>query len=127
MTSRNVANGRFRWEFNYRKMREDEGLSVRLLGPVDSELRELARFDCFQNSPHYHTAVYDHNTIRAIESADPVNWFLDSVREGFEELVANSGGDAPTSDEVSEHAASFASIEGISKDLVSEATGPALN
>lgn len=122
MTSKNVANGRFRWEFNYRTLRGDEGLSVRLLGPVNNESRELARFDCFQNSPHYHTAVYDHNTIRSIENADPVSWFLDCVKEGFEELVSNSGGDAPTSDEISEHAASFASIESISKELVSRAT-----
>jgi hypothetical protein len=104
-------------------MRGDEGLSVRLLGPVDNESRELARFDCFLNSPHYHTAVYDHNTIRAIEDAHPVNWFLNSVRDGFEELIANSGGDTPTSDEVSEHNTSFASIESISKELVAEATG----
>lgn len=122
MTSNNVPNGRFRWELNYRTLRSDEGLSVRLLGPVGDESKELARFDCFQNSPHYHTAVYDHNTIRSIEDADPVNWFLDCVKDGFEELVANAGGDTPTSEEVSQHAASFASIEKISKELVAEAT-----
>lgn len=122
MTSKNVSNGRFRWEFNYRTLRGDEGLSVRLLGPVDNESKELARFDCFQNSPHYHTAVYDHNTIRSIENNDPVSWFLDCVKEGFEELVSNSGGDAPTSEEVSEHAGAFANIERISKELVAQST-----
>ncbi|MYD80643.1 MAG: hypothetical protein F4X44_08530 [Gammaproteobacteria bacterium] len=122
MTSKNVPNGRFRWEFNYRTLRGDEGLSVRLLGPVGNESKELARFDCFRNSPHYHTAVYDHNTIRSIEDDDPVSWFLDCVKEGFEELISNSGGDAPTSEEVSQHAASIVSIESISKELVAEAT-----
>lgn len=122
MTSKNVSNGRFRWEFNYRTLRGDEGLSVRLLGPVGNESKELARFDCFRNSPHYHTAVYDHNTIRSIEDDDPVSWFLDCVKKGFEELISNSGGDAPTSEEVSEHVASCVCIESISKELVAEAT-----
>lgn len=122
MTSKNVSNGRFRWEFNYRTLRGDEGLSVRLLGPVDNESRELARFDCFENSPHYHTAVYDHNTIRSIDEADPVSWYLNWVKDGFEELIAKAGGDAPTPEEVSQHAASFASIESISRELVAEAT-----
>lgn len=121
MTQENVTNGRFRWEFNYRTLRGDEGLSVRLLGPVDSETKELARFDCFKNSPHYHTAVYDHNTIRAIENADPVSWFLDQVRDGFGDLVAKSGGDAPNDQEISDHSNSFATIETRSKQLVENA------
>ena len=122
MTSKNVSNGRFRWEFNYRTLRGDEGLSVRLLGPVDNESKELARFDCFQNSPHYHTAVYDHNTIRSIENNDPVSWFLDCVKEGFEELFRIREEMLLLPKKISEHAGSFANIERISKELVAQST-----
>ncbi|MCY3884166.1 MAG: hypothetical protein OXG24_04535 [Gammaproteobacteria bacterium] len=121
MTQENVTNGRFRWEINYRTLRGDEGLSVRLLGPVKNKTKELARFDCFQNSPHYHTAVYDHNTIRSIENADPVSWFLDHVRDGFGDLVARTGGDAPTELEISNHTDSYATIENRSRHMVENA------
>lgn len=121
MAEKQVTNGRYTWEFRYRHLRGDEGLSVRLLGPVDNESKELARFDCFKESPHFHTAVHDHNTIKAIENSDPVVWFLDHVRKDFRTLVANCGGDEPTEQEARGHIDSMAAIETQSVELVTEA------
>ena len=125
MTEQQIANGRYTWELRYRHLRGDEGLSVRLLGPVENETQELARFDCFKESPHYHTAVYDHNTIRPIEETDPVAWFLNHVGQDLAGLVASSGGDAPTEQESQNHANVVSSVASHSKNLIAEATAAA--
>ncbi len=122
MTEKQIANGRYTWELRYRHLRGDEGLSVRLLGPVENQTKELARFDCFKETPHYHTAVHDHNTIRPIEESDPVAWFLSHVGQDFTELVARSGGDAPTDQESRRHNDIVSALATQSKELVAEAT-----
>ena len=75
-------------------MRDDQGLSIRVSGPVADEKRELLRFDCFDNSPHYHVEVYGKNEITAIEDTDATEWSLKTLTEQFERLVNAAGADA---------------------------------
>ena len=86
--------GRFKFDISYRRMRGDQGLSIRVSGPVGDEKRELLRFDCFDNSPHYHVEVYGKNQITAIDEADATEWSLKFLTEQFEDLVNAAGADA---------------------------------
>ena len=99
MTTQTQEHGRFRFDMSYRRMRGDEGLSLRVNGPVENETRELLRFDCFVNEPHYHVQVYGKNEITAISDGDPANWSLNTLRERFEGLINEAGADALNNDE----------------------------
>lgn len=99
MTTYNLEIGRFRFDISYRRMQGDQGLSIRVEGPVDSETRELLRFDCFDNRPHYHVEVYGKNEITAIDDSDATEWSLKILTDQFEGLVDAAGADALTSSE----------------------------
>ncbi len=103
-TQENINNGRFHWRVQYRHFGSDQGVTFRLLGPIDNESCELARFDCFKNNPHYHIAFYDHNTITAIEDKNPFEWSLKTCVNDFASLVSQCGGDQPTEQEMNNHA-----------------------
>ena len=118
MCADSVKNGRFRFDINYRNMGDDHGLSIRILGPVDQEERELLRFDCFQKTPHFHTAVYDHNTIRKIDEEDVVGWTLDRIDKDFDSLVSSAGGDPLNETEQHDHESTVAAIRAKSEQLV---------
>ena len=94
MTTYSQEAGRFKFDISYRRMRDDQGLSIRVSGPVADEERELLRFDCFDNSPHYHVEVYGKNEITAIEDNDATEWSLRKLIEQFEGLVNAAGADA---------------------------------
>ena len=121
MAEQSVVNGRFRLDLNYRRFSGDEGLSIRVLGPVASDERELLRYDCFEKSPHFHTAVYDHNTISKIEEEDSVAWSLTQLGDNFEELVAKAGGESLNTEELAGHRACIDELRSKSSDLVQQA------
>ena len=99
-----IPNGRFSWLARYRHIRGDQGISVRLMGPVDGRQEELARFDCLQDDPHYHLAFYDRNDILSIsDKDDSFGYVRNNVIENLEKLVCLCGGDAPTEQELFNH------------------------
>ena len=93
MTTYSQEVGRFKFDISYRRMRGDQGLSIRVSGPVADETRELLRFDCFDNRPHYHVEVYGKNEITAIDDDDATEWSLRFLTERFEGLVDSAGAD----------------------------------
>ncbi|MCE2436874.1 MAG: hypothetical protein J4F97_02505 [Pseudomonadales bacterium] len=96
-----VQLGRFRFHVSYRHLRGDEGLCIRVLGPVDGNEEELLRYDCFKQEPHFHTEVFGKNTITPITSDHPVGWTLEQLRTSLAELVVQSGGDQLDGEETS--------------------------
>ena len=122
MAEKSIPNGRFVWDIRYRQRESTGGLSLRLLGPVNSERKELARFDCFRVRPHYHTAVHDHNTVRPIEEDDSVAWAFEQCNANFETLVVDCGGDVPTPQELEDHTDTVALVKAYSENLVAEET-----
>ena len=126
MAEKSITNGRYRWDINYRRMQGDEGLSVRLLGPVNDRSCELMRFDCFLKTPHYHTAVYDHNTIESISDADPVAWSLDKIQNEFAKMVQSAGGDTPNTEELGQHGNTSELVRTESEELVAAAAKEAV-
>lgn len=94
-----IRHGRFSFDVNYRHLRGDEGLSFCVYGPVKGVEKELLRFDCFKEAPHFHTAVHDQNTVKPIVAPDPVAWTLQELETRFEELVSQAGGDELNAEE----------------------------
>ena len=94
MTTFSQEVGRFKFDISYRRMRGDQGLSIRVSGPVNDETCELLRFDCFDNRPHYHVEVYGKNEITAIDDDDATEWSLKALTERFEGLIDAAGADA---------------------------------
>ena len=118
MTTHSQEVGRFRFDISYRRMRRDQGLSIRVNGPVADETRELLRFDCFDNSPHYHVEVYGKNDITAIDDDDATEWSLKKLTEGFEGLIVAAGADALTSAERDNLDSALAQVSTDSRNLV---------
>lgn len=98
-----INNGRFHWNVKYRKLENDEGVTIRFFGPVCGETKELARFDCFCNTPHYHIAFYDHDTVTSLDLDRPLAFVLEKIELEFNDLVRACGSDAPTEQERKNH------------------------
>lgn len=119
MSEQSFNNGRFQYNVSYRRFRGDEGLSITLRGPVKSESRDLMRYDCFLKTPHFHTAVYGHNTIKAIDGdEDAVAWSLSELDGSFVELVSSAGGDDPNDSEREAHDGVVADVCDYARKLV---------
>ncbi len=123
MTTYSQEIGRFKFDISYRRMQGDQGLSIRVRGPVDSETRELLRFDCFDNRPHYHVEVYGKNEITAIDDNDATEWSLKTLTEQFEGLVEAAGADGLTSSERDSLDGVLLQVSQNSRDLVSAEKG----
>ena len=123
MTTYSQEVGRFRFDISYRRMRGDQGLSIRVSGPVADERRELLRFDCFDNSPHYHVEVYGKNDITAIEDNDATEWSLNTLTEEFEGLIDAAGADALTSVEREKLDRTLRQVSEDSRNLVAAERG----
>ncbi len=123
MTTYSQEVGRFKFDISYRRMRGDQGLSIRISGPVADEQRELLRFDCFDNSPHYHVEVYGKNDITAINDDDATEWSLRKLTEGFESLIVAAGADALTAGEREKLDSSLMRVSEDSRNLVAAERG----
>ncbi|MYD46690.1 MAG: hypothetical protein F4W92_10080 [Gammaproteobacteria bacterium] len=108
----------------YRKLAGDEGVTIRLFGPVRGKTKELARFDCFRNVPHYHIAFYDHNTVTSLDRESPLKTVLEKIERDFNELVVACGSDTPTEQELKNHFQATRNLQGrayhINKEFSSE-------
>lgn len=112
--------GRFSFDISYRRFSGDEGLSIKVMGPVESSAKELLRFDCFQNSPHYHVAVYGKNEITAINDADVVGWTLSQLKSSFANMVEAAGGENLNAEEQAQFDSAIDNVSQFSKELVTQ-------
>jgi cystathionine beta-lyase len=64
--------------------------TLRVRGP---EGRELLRFDCFRDSPHYHVGAGDPIAAGIVE--DPVSWAIEALATGLGELALRGGFTGP--------------------------------
>lgn len=122
MTTYTEEDGRFSFDISYRRFQGDRGLSIKVLGPVVDESRELLRFDCFEKTPHYHVEVYDKNEITAIKDSDPAHWSLNKLREEFEDLVLKAGCDPMNEEERENLDAAIARVQEKSLSLIEAET-----
>lgn len=64
---------------------DDRGVSLHVVARQDGEDRELLRFDCFQEDPHYHYVSWRAKSnemvhLDPVADGDPLTWALDRLR-----------------------------------------------
>jgi len=71
---------------------DDSGVSLHVCGRQDGEWRELLRFDCFGEDPHYHyistpNKMNDMAHMDPIANGDPLAWALDRIRTRLPQML----------------------------------------
>ena len=80
-----IEVGSIRFGLEYRRLANDRGLAIHVLGDVAGQEIELLAFDCFENEPHYHYGPRNKNERIYWDKTlvpDPLRWTLDQFKEG---------------------------------------------
>jgi hypothetical protein len=89
-----IGVGGLRFNVRYSKTANDRGPSLRIYGDVEDKSVQLLRFDCFDQTPHFH---YDpdgkNNQLRMDKSkvSDPIAWTMDYLCGNITSLVRVAG------------------------------------
>jgi len=92
--SREFVVGRLRITVEYRRTPEDEGQAVRVFGMVGNGERQVLRFDCFVDDPHYHYDPDGKNELHHMQDEgieDPVEWTLHRLERNLAEMIRRAG------------------------------------
>jgi len=75
---------------------DDRGVSLHVVGDVDGARREVLRFDCFVEDPHYHYVDWRAKAnevlhVDPVADGDPLAWALERLRTRLPEMLARAG------------------------------------
>jgi hypothetical protein len=92
--STKIEAGAVTFALQYRALMPDQGVSLQVVGDVDSKETELLRFDCFDQRPHYHYDP-DHKNERydmdKTTAGNPISWTLKQLRTRLPEMLTHAG------------------------------------
>src|SRR5262245_59055702 len=74
----------------------DQGVCIHVMGTANGVMRELLRFDCFDQLPHYHYAPLDRNErifLDKTTAGNPLGWTLKQLRNRLPEMLERAGYD----------------------------------
>ncbi len=94
MGSTRIEAGAVTFALEYRAQMADQGVCIQVVGGVAGAERELLRFDCFDQSPHYHYAPLDKNERHNVDkttAGNPVGWALRQLRARLPEMLEHAG------------------------------------
>lgn len=92
--STRIEAGAVTFALQYRAQMADQGLCIQVVGDASGTEKELLRFDCFDQSPHYHYAPLDKNERRDMDkttAGNPVGWTLRQLRTRLPEMLEHAG------------------------------------
>jgi len=73
---------------------DDQGLCVQVYSSIDGEDTEILRFDCFDQTPHYHYGPENHNirlNMDKTTAGHPLAWTINNLRSRLPAMVRRSG------------------------------------
>jgi len=75
---------------------DDRGVSLHVVGEVDGVAREVLRFDCFVEDPHYHYVSWRAKAnevlhLDPVADGDPLAWALERLRTRLPQMLARAG------------------------------------
>jgi hypothetical protein len=75
---------------------DDRGVSIHVFAEQQGERRELLRFDCFEEDPHYHYVCWDPRSnemlhLDPVADGDPLAWALDRLRTRLSPMLVRAG------------------------------------
>jgi hypothetical protein len=89
-----IGVGGLRFHVAYRKASTDRGPSLRIYGDVEGKPVQLLRFDCFEQTPHFHYDPEGKNNrifLNKARVSDPIAWTMDYLRGNVASLVRIAG------------------------------------
>ena len=72
----------------------DQGVCVQVMGSVEGKDTELLRFDCFDQSPHYHYGPENKNEridLDKTTAGSPLGWTVTQLREKLPDMLRRAG------------------------------------
>ena len=88
--------GPLKFSLRFRDLNDDQGVSIEVSGNVKDQQIELLRFDCFDQTPHYHYAPGGRNerhNLDKVTSGNPLGWTLTQLRSNLVPMLVRSGAD----------------------------------
>ena len=80
---------------SYRQeINDDQGLCVQVYAKVEGEDTEVLRFDCFDQTPHYHYGPENHNirlNMDKTTAGHPFAWTVNNLRNRLPAMIRRSG------------------------------------
>jgi len=89
-----IEAGAVTFALHYRALMPDQGVCIQVQGDVAGAEKELLRFDCFDQSPHYHYAPLEKNERRDIDkttAGNPIGWTLRQLRTRLPQMLEHAG------------------------------------
>ncbi|MCH7605670.1 MAG: hypothetical protein IH962_00815 [Chloroflexi bacterium] len=79
---------------NYRPGMADQGLGVQVYAMIDDKETEILRFDCFDQTPHYHYGPENHNirlNMDKTTAGSPFRWTMNNLRNRLPAMIRRAG------------------------------------
>jgi hypothetical protein len=92
--STSIEAGAVTFALQYRTQMADQGVCIHVMGSVSGEMKELLRFDCFDQEPHYHYAPLDKNErifLDKTTAGNPLGWALKQLRTRLPDMLERAG------------------------------------
>jgi hypothetical protein len=89
-----IEAGNITFALQYRALMPDQGVSLQVASCVGGEAKELLRFDCFDQRPHYHYDPEDknlHYDMDKTTAGNAVGWTLTQLRTRLPEMLKKAG------------------------------------
>ena len=91
-----IEAGAVCFALQYRPLMADQGVCLQVVGVVDGEKKELLRFDCFDQRPHYHYDPMGKNArfdIDQTTAGNPITWTVKQLKNRLPEMLEFAGYD----------------------------------
>jgi len=89
-----IEAGAVTFALQYRALMPDQGVSLQVAGEVDGQCKELLRFDCFDQRPHYHYDPGDKNERYDMDkttAGNPISWTMKQLRTHLPAMLDRAG------------------------------------
>ena len=92
--STTIEAGAITFHLQYRAQMADQGVCIHVMGDASGGEKELLRFDCFDQVPHYHYDPLGKNERRELDkttAGNPLGWALRQLRTRLPEMLEHAG------------------------------------
>jgi hypothetical protein len=86
--------GQLKFSISHSDLMHDQGVTIRIYGPIENVEKQILRFDCFDQAPHYHYDPDGRNEMHDIDlttAGNPLGFVLTNIRLSLATLLDNAG------------------------------------
>ncbi len=89
-----IEYGLLKFSISHSDLMDDQGVTIRIYGPIGGIEKQLLRFDCFDHRPHYHYDPDGRNEMHFIDlttAGNPLGFAINNLRTKLPVLLENAG------------------------------------